>query len=168
MLKKLLYLFLFLVFTTSCGIYKPVDARKVPGQAKDRARQNVNEGKGISINNIVKGNKNTNYEFSSSNPLWRATLQLIDFIPLSTVDYSGGVIITDWYSENNSKDFIKITIRFLSTEVRSDSIKIIIHKKNCVDLTNCKTEITNSKLKQELQLQILKKASELQLAQKIK
>ena len=49
---------------------------------------------------IGVGSKTT-YEFSTSNPMWRASLEVLDFIPLSTVDYSGGMIITDWYSEDS-------------------------------------------------------------------
>ncbi len=33
--------------------------------------------------------------------LWRASLEILDFIPLTTVDYSGGIIITDWYNDKN-------------------------------------------------------------------
>ena len=77
------------------------------------------------------GSKSTNYEFSTSNPLWRASLEIIDFMPLTTVDYSGGIIITDWYSDGqNFDESIKITVRFMSNEVRSDSVKIIVHNKN--------------------------------------
>ena len=85
-----------------CGIYRPVDSRKVPVQGKERALKNLKEGKGISLKNIGKGGKTT-YEFSSSNPMWRATLEILDFIPLTTVDYSGGVIISDWYTDNSNK-----------------------------------------------------------------
>ena len=64
--------------------------------------------------------------------MWRASLETLDFLPLTTVDYSGGMIITDWYSENNNNnESIKITVRFLSNEIRSDSLKLIVHKKNC-------------------------------------
>lgn len=161
MIKKIIYLILLLSLTSYCGIYKPVDARKVPSQAKDRARQNVNEGKGISINNIIGGKNNTNYQFSSSNPMWRASLSIIDFLPLTTVDYSGGVIVTDWYNDgSNSNESIKITIRFLSNEIRSDSIKIIVHKKNCINSSNCKINTIKSNINQELHAKILQKASE--------
>ena len=100
--------------------------------AEEKRRKNIEEGRGVSLKGIV-GNRrgSTNYEFSSSNPMWRASLETLDFLPLITVDYSGGVIITDWYSDNSSSDSIKITVRFLSNEIRSDSLKIIVHKKVC-------------------------------------
>ena len=102
----------------------------MPDTAKAKARKNVEEGRGVNIGGVL--NRKTTYEFSTSNPLWRASLEILDFMPLSTVDYSGGMIVTDWYSEsNNDKESIKISVRFLSNEVRSDSVKVTIHKKNC-------------------------------------
>ena len=86
------------------------------------------------------GNKSTNYEFSTSNPLWRATFDVIDFMPLSSVNYSGGIIITDWYSsEQNLNESIKISIRFLTNEIRSDALDIKIFTRKCLEnLMNCK------------------------------
>ena len=111
----------------------------------------------------------TNYEFSSSNPMWRASLETLDFLPLITVDYSGGVIITDWYSDNSGSDSIKITIRFLSNDIRSDSLKIIVHKKICKTSSNCTTNISQSNLiKDELRSTILRKAALLEKSDKDK
>ena len=101
----------------------------------------------------------TNYQFASSNPMWRATLEILDFLPLSNVDYSGGIISTDWYNEGTSSDeSIKITIRFLTNEVRSDGLKIIIHKKKCNLQQNCTVKKITSALENELQIAILRKA----------
>jgi hypothetical protein len=99
------------------------------------------------------------FEFASSNEMWRASLELLDFTPLHNVDYSGGIIITDWFTEENSKDAIKITIRFLSNEIRADGIKVIIHKKTCKENNNCKIILQESTLSQEIKLAILKKAA---------
>ena len=79
-------------------------------------------------------------------------LEIIDFMPLSTVDYSGGIIITDWYSDSsNPEDSIKITVRFLSNEIQSNSIKIIVHNKKCRIDENCTIREIDSKIKFELQ-----------------
>ena len=129
--------------------------------AEEKRRKNIEEGRGVSLKGIM-GNRggSTNYEFSSSNPMWRASLETLDFLPLITVDYSGGVIITDWYSDNSGSDSIKITIRFLSNDIRSDSLKIIVHKKICKTSSNCTTNISQSNLiKDELRSTILRKAS---------
>ena len=105
------------------------------------------------------GSGGTNYQFASSNPMWRATLEILDFLPLSNVDYSGGIITTDWYNEGTSQDeSIKITVRFLTNEIRSDGLKIIVHKKICSVQQTCKVTKISSALEHELQVAILKKA----------
>ena len=161
MTKKItliLLLFLTFVIFSSCSKFKPADARSNPTNALERARKNVEEGRGISVNNILRRDKDTNYEFSTSNPIWRATLETLDFLPLSVVDYSGGIIVTDWYGEKFDES-LKISVRFLSNEVRADSIKVIVHQKKCSATTDCKINILNSKIRDELLTSILKKAA---------
>ena len=171
--KFLVSLFLVL-FLTNCGkdFFKKVDTRKVPVNAQERARKNVEEGKGVSINKILnRRGGNTNFQFSSSNPLWRASLETLDFLPMTTVDYAGGMIISDWYSDNtaSSNESIKITIRFLSNEVRSNSLKIIVHKKICKTISSCNTSILeNSAISQELITTIVRKAALMEKADKEK
>ena len=147
-------------FLYSCGIYAPSDARKVSPNSKERVKKNLEEGKGFSINKMMKGGSGgTNYQFASSNPMWRATLEILDFLPLANVDYSGGIITTDWYNEGTALDeSIKITVRFLTNEIRSDGIRIIVHKKRCNLEQNCKITKISSAIEQELQVAILKKA----------
>ena len=152
--------FLALVFT-SCGIYKPVDARKVSPNSKERVKKNLEEGKGMSLKKIMaEGSGGTNYQFASSNPMWRATLEILDFLPLANVDYSGGIITTDWYNEGTSLDeSIKITVRFLTNEIRADGLKIIVHKKHCNVQQVCSVKKISSVLENELQAAILNKAA---------
>ena len=142
-------------------MYKKVDQRQMPDGAEAKARKNIDEGKGMSIGGLIsKRGGGTTYEFSTSNPMWRASLEILDFLPLSTVDYSGGMIITDWYSESNSDESIKITIRFLSNEVRSDNLKIIVHKKKCVSATSCVvTQLGNNEISNEILSSIVKTAA---------
>jgi len=145
----------------SCGIWDPADARKVSPNADERVKKNLEEGKGFTIMGGlgVDGRKGTTYQFASSNPMWRATLEILDFLPLSNVDYSGGIVTTDWYNEGtSSNESIKITIRFLSNEVRADGIKVIIHKKKCGIQQTCTVKKVSSALENELQVAILKKA----------
>ena len=157
---KIFACFFLLSSIVSCGGFKKVDTRKVPISGPERAKKNIAEGRGVSIGKAL-GNRNTNYEFSTSNPMWRASLEILDFLPMTTVDYSGGMIISDWYSdENSNKESIKITIRFLSNEVRSDSLKIIVHKKICKNNLSCSTKILeNSSISQQLRTSIIKKAA---------
>lgn len=166
---KLVLALIVTISLVGCEALKPkkVDLRKRPVDANERARQNVNEGRGTSLAGLGRSS-GTNYEFSTSNPLWRASLETLDFIPMTTVDYSGGVIITDWYSTDSSNESYKITVRFLSNEVQSSSIKVIVHNKKCKLDTTCIINEINSKIKFELQKTILAKAAELELQNKNK
>jgi hypothetical protein len=164
----LILLFTFFFLLPSCG-GKKVDASKVPSNALERAKKNVEGGRGISLGNVLKKNKNTNYEFSTSNPMWRASLDTLDFLPLAVVDYSGGMIITDWYgNEDNSNESLKITLRFLSNQIRTDSLKVIVHQKKCAASTNCSIKILNSRIREELLTTIIRKAALLNAAPKSK
>ncbi len=157
-----IFIFTSLITLSSCGMYKKVDQRQMPDGAEAKARKNIEEGRGVSIGGLMgnRGRGATNYEFSTSNPMWRASLEILDFLPLTTVDYSGGMIITDWYSESNSDESIKITVRFLSNEVRSDNLKIIVHKKKCASTTNCAvTQLGNNEITNELLSSIVKTAA---------
>ena len=160
--KKILFLLIGIVifsFLGSCGIYAPSDARKVSPNSKERVKKNLEEGKGMSMKKMLGRSGGTNYQFASSNPMWRAALDILDFLPLSNVDYSGGIITTDWYNEGTSTDeSIKITVRFLTNEIRSDGIRIIVHKKRCNVQQECIIRKISSTLEQELQVAILKKA----------
>ena len=160
--KRVLWLLIGIVifsFLNSCGIYQPSDARKVSPNSKERVKKNLEEGKGFSFSKMQDRRGGTSYQFASSNPMWRATLEILDFLPLSNVDYSGGIIITDWYNEGTSADeSIKITVRFLTNEVRSDGLRIIVHKKRCSVDQNCQITKISSALEHELQVAILKKA----------
>ena len=161
-LRLLLLCSVTLILNTSCEVLNPKKAEPMSGPEK--ARKNIEEGRGASIgalrDAIKKGT--TNYEFSTSNPMWRASLETLDFLPLTTVDYSGGMIITDWYYDDssNNQDAIKISLRFLGNDIRSESLKIIVHKRTCKNINNCKISILNeTTIKNELHSTILKKAA---------
>ena len=170
-LKKIIPAFLVLLILSSCGGFKlpkPGDARKIPTEGKERAKKNISEGRGVNLKNLGRSNKTT-FEFGTSNPMWRATFDVIDFMPLVTVDYAGGMIITDWYSDSNTtNDSLKFTIRFLSNEVRPDSLKIIVHKKTCKIQSNCIVQKISSKLEDTIRSEIIIKAAALDAASKKK
>ena len=158
-------------FLVSCGPLSPkkVDLRKIPGNPKDKREKNIREGRGFRVMGMLEKDKGGgNFQFASSNEMWRASLELLEFTPLSNVDYSGGVIITDWFSENSEQDPIKITVRFLSNEIRADGLKVIIYKKICKknDKTDCRTIQDNTTLGQEIKLAILKKATTIKDSEK--
>ena len=156
-----LFLLSLASIVVSCGPFKPkyTDLRKIPGDPKLKRERNIKEGRGFRAMQMFEKKGSGNFEFASSNAMWRATLDLLDFTPLSNVDYSGGVIITDWFSESGDQDPIKITVRFLSNEIRADGLKVIIHKKICKKIDDCKIVKIDSTLGQEIKLAILKKAA---------
>ncbi len=149
---------IFLIFTSCNGLKKPnFTGPALEPDGKKRARQNVIEGRGFNFGGNKK--RGGDFLFASSNPLWRASLETIDFMSLSTVDYAGGLIITDWYSEENSNEAIKITIKFLSNEIRADGIKIDFHKRTCSTNNNCFVKKIDTDLDFEIKDKILKKAA---------
>ena len=152
---------LVLLPQSACGPlkFKKVNAEKdVPINVRERVKKNIEEGKGFRLmNKFEKGNT---YDFASSNPLWRATLDTLDFMPLVSANYSGGIVVTDWYSENNTpNESVKISIRFLTNEIRSDALKVLVHEKVCDEKNKCNTNLIDSKITQEIQVAILKKAA---------
>ena len=165
-LKKTLFsrtipsLLIIFLISSSCTAFQKVDQRERPDGPQAKARKNIKEGRGTSLGGLFKNRGGGSFAFSSSNPMWRASLETLDFLPMTTVDYSGGIIITDWYADNqNSKKSIKITVRFLSNEITSTSLKIVVHEKNCASINNCTTAVvSNSRIQQELNSVILKKA----------
>ncbi len=159
---KISIFLLFFLNLSSSGIYKPTDAREFPPEPEKRVQKNMDEGRGFRLNTAIGGMTGGGaFDFASSNELWKASLDVIDFMPLSSVNYSGGIIITDWYSENqNPNESIKITIRFLTNEVRSDALDIKVFNRKCLDnLLNCKFSQTDGILVTELKKEILKKAA---------
>ena len=156
--KLTIILIILFSFTASCGIYKKTDARKIPTNADERIQKNMEEGKGFRLGNLGK-KSGGDFQFASSNPLWRATLDTLDFMPILNASYSGGIIVTDWYGEDNGKDSVKITIKFLSNEIRPDGIEVLVFKKNCKAFENCQSNRSAGKLSNELKFAILKKAA---------
>ena len=155
--SKFLSILLTLLILSSCGLYKRSDVKDNPVNVNDRVRKNIEEGKGVRFG--VGNKKGGVFDFASANELWRAYVETLDFVPLINASYSGGIIITDWFNggKDNNRD-LKITVRFLSNEIRSDAIKIIIHERIC-NSNNCVTNLIDSKISNEIQLAILKKAT---------
>ena len=143
----------------ACAPFNSVDAKKFPPNPELRVKKNIEEGRGFRLMDGSKSKGGTTYEFASSNELWRASLDTIDFMPLASVNYSGGIIITDWYSNSqDSNENIKISIRFLTNEIRSDALDIKVFKKICDNLNKCKISETSGELIKELKKKILKQA----------
>ena len=159
--KIIVYFFLFsLLVSCGKGFLKKVDTRKTPISGPERAKQNIKEGRGVGLGKMMGRTGSTNYEFSTSNPMWRATLDILDFLPLTTVDYSGGIIISDWYTdETNKNQALKITVRFMSNVIQSNSLKITVHRKKCSVNQSCNVELFKSRIQDELIASILREAT---------
>ena len=153
---------MLLMLLNSCGIYRPVSAKEYPPEPDKRVAKNMEEGRGITLMGALPGGKKRGgtFDFANSNELWRASLDTIDFMPLASANYSGGIIITDWFSDDNSgEESIKITIRFLTNEVRSDALDIKLYRKDCGVAKSCKTYIDEGNLANQIKKSILKKAA---------
>ena len=150
---------MILININSCGIYRPVSAKDYPPEPEKRIQKNLQEGKGFTLMGAVnKGGGD--FSFATSNEMWRASLDILDFMPLTSADYGGGLIITDWYNDgSNVSDSIKISIRFLSNEIRADALNIKVFSKQCEKTINCKVSQSNPEIESELKVAILKRAA---------
>ena len=161
-LSAILLIFCLTLSLYSCGAFKyeRADVKDSPINDADKRKRNIEQGRGFSIP-VGKSAGGGNFSFANANELWIATLDILEFTPLSNVDYGGGIIITDWYSENNNpKKSIKISIRFLTNEVRSDALDIKIFNRTCNNSSfDCKFTDSSEVLVAELKKEILKKAT---------
>jgi hypothetical protein len=162
---KYQYILLFLVaFLGHCAKTDPVTGEKIliETDARKKSRDFVEKQGGL-FGDIGKSSSGTNFEFSTSNVLWRATLKNLDFLPVANADYSGGIIVYDWYSNKEDKHSIKISVRFLSNELKSSSIMVAGHKKICDDLGKCFIEKLNNKFTDEIKESIISSAREIKI-----
>ena len=162
---KLIILLFVLTSVSNCGsnIFKRADVKDVPVNVNERVKKNIEEGRGIRFG---KGSAQGGvFDFASSNELWRASIEVLDFVPFTNASYSGGILITEWFdggSNNNSenKRNLKITVRFLTNEIRSDALSVSIHEKICkINDTSCSVKKISSDLENEIKIAILKRAA---------
>jgi len=160
-IKISLFPLFLLFFLNSCGGGLFKTGKDQPVNADERVKKNLEEGKGLRIKSTfsTKGSGGGAFLFASSNVLWRATLEKLDFIPLANVDYAGGVIITDWYGNIDSDEEIKVAVRFLTNEIRSDALNITIYKRKCISTNSCQTSKIENNTGNEIKASILKRAA---------
>ena len=168
--KYFIYLILLLLTFSGCSnnIFRRADVKDTPINVNDRVKKNIEEGRGIRFG---KGSsKGGTFDFASSNELWRASMDVLDFVPFSNASYSGGILITEWFDGNsndkNEKRDLKITVRFLTNEIRSDALDISIHERKCQSNgTSCNVNKIKSQLEPKIGLAILKRAAILEKKQ---
>jgi len=162
---KILLILLIPMLLASCGnnIFKRADIKDTPVNVNDRVKKNIEEGRGIRFGK--DGAKGGVFDFASSNELWRASIDILDFVPFTNASYSGGILITEWFDGNSENDEninrnLKITVRFLTNEIRSDALDINIHEKICkISETTCSVKKISSNLENEIKIAILKRAA---------
>ena len=164
MKAKLITFSILTIFTlsllNSCAWYKRSDIKDNPVNVDQRVKRNIEEGRGFRFSRGAT--RGGDFDFASSNPLWRGAIDVFDFVPLTNASYSGGIIITEWFSaesNNTNNRELKITVRFMTNEIRADAVQILVFEKKCDTNNNCKTKKIKSKLEGELKLAILKKAA---------
>ncbi len=153
--------FLIILFLVNCAKVDPVTGEKIliEPDTRKKSREFADKGGGLFGDLGKSGNKSNTFEFNTSNVLWRATLKSLDFLPLLNADYSGGIIIYDWYSQNNNpNEQIKVTVRFLDAELKANSIKITAHKKICNSSAVCSNSSLDEKFSSSIQESILASA----------
>ena len=166
---KLSFILVIILYLNSCGIYRPVSAKDYPPEPEKRVAKNIEEGRGFRMFDDDKKGGSGNFDFASSNSLWRASLDTIDFMQLASANYSGGIIITDWYSSDiGSAESIKISIRFLTNEIVSNALDIKVFYKKCASNENCKIIEKSENIKKELTKKILTKAAVYEKETKVK
>ena len=154
---------IFLIFLlNNCQngqFFKRSDVKDNPVNVEERIQKNIDEGRGVRFGKLLGKEKGGIFDFASSNELWRATVEILDFVPLTNASYSGGIIITDWFNggAEDSNRNLKITVKFLSNEIRSDSVKVDVHEKICINLNNCTTKLIKSNVSNDIKVAILKK-----------
>jgi hypothetical protein len=152
---KIIFILLTFIFISNCEKSKdPITGKtkRIEQNVEKRAEAYRDKGGGIFNSNKSSG---TTFEFNTSNVLWRASLKTLDFMPLSSASYSGGLIITDWYEDKN--EAIKMEVRFLSNVLSANSIRVISYKKTC-EKQNCLTRKLDDSFNKNIQDKIINMA----------
>ena len=97
--------------------------------------------------------------------LWRATLDTVSFMPLSSADPFGGVIITDWYSPPETPDDrFKMNVYILGRQLRADGLRVSVFRQTRDAAGNWADSAVQPKTATDLENQILTRARQLRVA----
>ena len=96
--------------------------------------------------------------------LWRATLDTLNFLPLSSADPIGGVVISDWYATPEMPDeHLKVTVYILDRRLRADAVRVSVFRQVRMETGWIDAQI-NPDTSIRLENVILSRARELRLA----
>ena len=165
-ISVLLAVFASLILFNCSSNEKSEDGEVVKKKRREISMDKRAEEQKTKLFGNLGNNKSTTFEFSTSNVLWRASLESLNFLPLNTVDYSGGVIVSDWYSPNLSNESIKIEIRFLSSELKASSVMVKAFKKIC-ETSKCQTKNMDNSFNKKIKDKIITKAREIKISDEI-
>ena len=99
--------------------------------------------------------------------LWRASLDTLSFMPLSSADPFGGVIITDWYSPPETpEERFKVTAYILDRALRSDGIRVSVFRQTLTEAGSWTDVPVYEGLASDLENTILSRARELKVRAK--
>ena len=134
-----------------------------PPPVADRSSGSSNNG-GL-FDTVFGGEKSSGSSGISVNSfLWRASLDTISFMPLSSADPFGGVIITDWYSPPEApRERIKLNVYILGRELRADGLRVSLFRQARASQLWQEAKV-DPKTVREIENAILKRARELRIA----
>ncbi len=98
--------------------------------------------------------------------LWRATLDTLSFMPISSADPFGGTILTDWYEDPKTPgERFKVNAVILDKSLRADGVKVKVFKQRAEKAGNWRNQQVDDKLARSLEDTILTRARQLRVAQ---
>ena len=167
MIKNLILLFNF-IFLLGCSSNNSLVSNPITDEKKTPGLFSKDASKGVSLDSIFNPQSSESSE-SGANVnayLWRASLNVLSIAPLISTDALGGVIITDWYVDKNSKNQrLKITAFIKTAELKSNGIGVKVHIQSFKDGYWSKT-YTNKDLETKIENNILNEARNLRINSK--
>jgi hypothetical protein len=163
-ITRLFNIFIFSILLTSCSLWGSKEKsansndEKISVKKKDwepNVLKRVDQEKG-GLTNIFGAERSTVSQ--GDNVIWQASLDVLADIPLAQANYTGGVIITDWYNSSNSNESIKISIFINSARLEVNSFDVKSFKKTCSAANNCQTVNLTPDFNQKIKDRVLEKA----------
>ena len=165
-LKKYLPSFFLILAILLSGCTSKKEEAEVPTKKEifepnvQKRTEKYRDSTGGILGNFGKKNSGT-FDFANSNVLWRASLKSLENIPLQSASYAGGILVTDWYGNNNES--IKIEINFKSDKLESSSIIVKSFIKKCQTTSSCATTSGADTFNTEIKTKILSQARQIAL-----
>jgi hypothetical protein len=162
---RIIVLIVMISSVTACSGLD-IDSTNYPQDSEKVRREKRGKLTGDEGLKIFGGESNTGESTGAlgiNSYLWRATLDTISFVPLSSVDPRSGVIITDWYESPDARgERFKINVIILDTKLRTDGIRVSVFKQ-VLEKGNWRDAKVNEKIASDLEDKILTRAREIRI-----